>query len=301
MNLIAKVFVVAVLATLCVAGCKKQSTSNATGTPAASLTASSSQSSVSDSPLLRISKNPVVTNAATPIPPAPAPDAKAFVLMSAESGAILAEHNSDAKVEPASLTKLMTSYIVFDALRIGKLKLNDIVTISEHAWKTGGAGTDGSTSFLPIGAQVPAEILIQGMIIQSGNDAAIALAEHVAGNEATFAQLMNVYAAKLHMDNSHFANASGLPSPDEYTTTHDLALLAQALVRDYPEHYHYFSAKEFTYNKTTQHNRNGLLERDPSVDGIKTGHTDAAGYCLISSAKREGMRLITVVKKTPSF
>jgi len=221
--------------------------------------------------------------------------------MDAESGVILAENNSNARVEPASLTKLMTSYIVFDALKIGKLKLSDIVTISEHAWKTGGAGTDGSTSFLPIGAQVPVEALLQGMIVQSGNDAAIALAERVAGNETTFAQLMNVYAQRLHMDNSHFSNASGLPTPDEYTTTHDLALLAQGLVRDFPEYYHYFSVKEFLYNGKLQQNRNGLLQRDASVDGIKTGHTEAAGYCLISSAKREGMRLITVVMNTPSF
>jgi len=186
-------------------------------------------------------------------------------------------------------------------LKIGKLKLSDIVTISEHAWKIGGAVTDGSTSFLPIGAQVPVETLIQGMIIQSGNDASIALAEHIAGNEDTFAQLMRVYAQRLNMHGSSFGNATGLPSPLGYSTAHDLALLAQALVRDFPQYYHYFSVKEFTFNNTTQHNRNGLLLRDPSVDGIKTGHTDAAGYCLISSAKRDGMRLISVVMNTPSF
>ncbi|HEX2583950.1 MAG TPA: D-alanyl-D-alanine carboxypeptidase family protein [Steroidobacteraceae bacterium] len=281
-----------------IAGCKKEKTPDTEKSTASVSTASNASQ---QSPLLALGTAASPATVATSIPTAPAPQAKAFILMDAASGAILAENNSNARVEPASLTKLMTSYIVFDALKIGKLKLSDIVTISEHAWKTGGAGTDGSTSFLPIGAQVPVEILLQGMIVQSGNDAAIALAERVAGNETTFAQLMNVYAQRLHMDSSHFANASGLPSPDEYTTTHDLALLAQGLVRDFPEYYHYFSEKEFLYNGKLQQNRNGLLQRDPSVDGIKTGHTQAAGYCLISSAKREGMRLISVVMSTPSF
>jgi len=282
---------------LSLTGCKKDKSPDSSKTSAAS----SSVNAAQESPLLSLGTPSSPAAVATSIPPAPAPQAKAFVLMDAASGAILAENNSDARVEPASLTKLMTSYIVFDALKIGKLKLVDVVTISEHAWKTGGAGTDGSTSFLPIGAQVPVESLLEGMIVQSGNDAAIALAERVAGSENTFAQLMNVYAQRLHMTNSHFANASGLPSPDEYTTAHDLALLAQGLVRDFPEYYHYFSVKEFLYNGKLQQNRNGLLQSDPSVDGIKTGHTEAAGYCLISSAKRDGMRLITVVMKTPSF
>jgi D-alanyl-D-alanine carboxypeptidase (penicillin-binding protein 5/6) len=290
------VLLIAVICSLALAGCKKEKT--VAETPAHS----TSSESTNDSPLL--SMNKVTSSAGSPavtIPPAPAPDAKAYVLLDANSGAVLAERNSSDRVEPASLTKLMTAYIVFDALKIGKLKLADIVTISPHAWKTGGAGTDGSTSFLPIGSQVSVDALIQGMLVQSGNDAAIALAEHIGGDELTFAKLMNVYAEKLHMNSTHFANASGLPSPEEFTTAHDLSLLAQHLVLDFPERYHYFAIKEFTVNKTTQHNRNGLLERDSSVDGIKTGHTDAAGYCLIASAKRNGMRLISVVMKTPSF
>lgn len=289
------VLLIAIAASMVLAGCKKEKPATET----AASTASSKSSD--DSPLLAMNKVTSANSTATNIPSAPAPEAKAYVLLDANSGAVLAEHNSNDRVEPASLTKLMTAYIVFDALKIGKLKLSDTVTISEHAWKTGGAGTDGSTSFLPIGSQVSVDFLIQGMLVQSGNDAAIALAEHVGGDETTFAKLMNVYAEKLQMTNTHFANASGLPSPEEFTTTHDLSLLARHLVTDFPERYHYFAIREFTFNKTTQHNRNGLLERDPSVDGIKTGHTDAAGYCLIASAKRDNMRLISVVMKTPSF
>jgi len=175
------------------------------------------------------------------------------------------------------------------------------VTISEHAWRVGGAGSDGSTSFLPIGAQVPVEILLKGMIIQSGNDASIALAERVAGSEETFAHLMNEYAKRIGMNGSHFANATGLPSPDEYTTPRDMALLARAIVRDFPQYHHYFSEREFTYNGIRQQNRNGLLARDPSVDGLKTGHTEAAGYCLVTSAQRNGMRLVAVVMGSPSI
>jgi D-alanyl-D-alanine carboxypeptidase (penicillin-binding protein 5/6) len=239
--------------------------------------------------------------AAMPIPSPPKLDAKAFVLLDFASGQFLANENESERLEPASLTKLMTSYIVFDALRIGKLKLTDMVTISEHAWRVGGAGSDGSTSFLPIGSQVPVEILIQGMIVQSGNDASIALAEHIAGNEDTFAQLMRTYAQRLGMIGTSFGNATGLPSPQDYTTAHDMALLARALIRDFPDRYHYFSEHEFTYNGITQHNRNGLLTRDPTVDGLKTGHTEGAGYCLVSSSQRNGMRLITVVMGTPSI
>ncbi len=277
-------------------GCKKAAPKSA---PMLSSTTSSAASE-NASPLLSISKLAPPDHSAI-IPAAPKIDARSFALMDADSGAFIAENNGDARVEPASLTKLMTSYIVFDALKIGKLKLDDMVTISEHAWKTGGAVTDGSTSFLPIGERVSVETLIQGMIIQSGNDASIALAERIAGSEDTFAQLMRVYAQRLNMNNSSFGNATGLPSPLGYSTAHDLALLAQALIRDFPQYYHYFSIKEFTYNKMTQHNRNGLLLRDQSVDGLKTGHTEAAGYCLISSAKREGMRLIAVVMGTNSF
>jgi D-alanyl-D-alanine carboxypeptidase (penicillin-binding protein 5/6) len=238
---------------------------------------------------------------ATPIPPPPRVDGRGFILIDFASGQVLAAANENERMEPASLTKLMTSYAVFDALRAGKIKLEDMATISEHAWRVGGAGSDGSTSFLPIGSQVPVEILLKGMIIQSGNDASIALAERVAGSEETFAHLMNEYAKRLGMTGSNFANATGLPDASEYTTPRDMSLLAQAIVRDFPQYYHYFSEREFTYNRITQHNRNGLLTRDPSVDGLKTGHTDAAGYCLVTSAKRNDMRVVAVVMGSPTI
>lgn len=238
---------------------------------------------------------------ATPIPPPPRVDGRGFVLLDFASGQTLAAANENERMEPASLTKLMTSYVVFDALRAGKIKLEDMVTISEHAWRVGGAGSDGSTSFLPIGSQVPVEILLKGMVIQSGNDASIALAEQVAGSEETFAHLMNEYAKRLGMTGSSFANATGLPDPNEYTTPRDMSLLAQALVRDFPQYYPYFAEREFTYNRITQRNRNGLLARDATVDGLKTGHTEAAGYCLVSSAQRNGMRLVAVVMGSPSI
>lgn len=238
---------------------------------------------------------------AIPVPPPPALDSRGYIMIDFASGQTLAAANEDARLEPASLTKLMTSYAVFDALRAGRVKLTDLVTISEYAWRTGGAGTDGSTSYIPIGSQVPVETLLRGMIIQSGNDASIALAERVAGNETTFAALMNEYAKRLGMTGSSFGNATGLPSPLDYTTPRDMATLARALVRDFPEYYHYFAELEFTHNNITQHNRNGLLTRDRSVDGLKTGHTNSAGYCLVSSAKRGDMRLVTAVMGTPSI
>ena len=238
---------------------------------------------------------------ATPIPPPPRVDGRGFVLLDFASGQTLAAANENERMEPASLTKLMTAYAVFDALRVGKIRLEDSVTISEHAWRSGGAGTDGSTSFLPIGSQVPVEILLKGMIIQSGNDASIALAERVAGSEETFAHLMNEYAKRLGMTGTNYENATGLPSPNEYTTPHDQSLLAQALVRDFPQYYPYFAEREFTYNGIRQQNRNGLLARDPSVDGLKTGHTSGAGYCLVTSAQRNGMRIVAVIMGSPSI
>lgn len=289
---------------LALVGCKK------TEAPAV-VTASSSSST--GSPLESFTKSPLEALPATtagatpallpgmPIPAAPNIDARGYIVMDAASGQVLAENNSNERLEPASLTKLMTAYIVFDALRIGKVKLTDLALVSEHAWREGGAGTDGSTSFIPLNAQVPIETLLLGMIVQSGNDASIALAEHIAGNEDTFAQLMRTYAQRLGMTGSSFGNSTGLPSPMDYTTAHDMALLAQALVRDFPQYYHYFSVKEYTFNNTLQHNRNGLLTRDPTVDGLKTGHTAGAGYCLVTSAKRNDMRLITVVMGTPSI
>src|SRR6185312_13666565 len=216
------------------------------------------------------------------------------------SGQVIASQNPDQREEPASLTKIMTDYVVSAELGAGKVHMDDPVLISEHAWRAGGAGTDGSTSFLALNSKVPLKDLLYGMIIQSGNDAAIALAEHVAGSEATFAELMNQYAAKLGMTGSHFTNASGLPDPNHYSTAHDIGLLARAVIHDFPEDYKIYAIKEFEWNGITQHNRNSLLWRDPTVDGIKTGHTKDAGFCLTTSAKRGDQRLIAVVMGTSS-
>ena len=224
------------------------------------------------------------------IPSAPDVDAVSYILMDYASGKVLAERDADKRVEPASLTKLMTCYAVFHAVKAGSLKLTDLVTISEHAWRA-----EGSRTFVQVGSQVPAETLIKGMIVQSGNDATIALAERVGGTEPAFVQLMNEYAQRIGMTNTHFDDSSGLPSPTHYSTARDLARLGAALVRDYPEFYQWFSIREFIWNNIKQDNRNGLLERDPTVDGMKTGHTDSAGYCLVTSAKRDNMRLIAVV------
>jgi serine-type D-Ala-D-Ala carboxypeptidase (penicillin-binding protein 5/6) len=230
------------------------------------------------------------------IPSPPEVDARAYVLIDYASGQALAQRNPDTRMEPASLTKLMTCYVVFHALKAGTLKLADQVTISEHAWKA-----EGSRTFVQVGSQVPAEVLIKGMIVQSGNDATIALAERVGGTEAAFVQVMNDYARRLGMANTHFDDSSGLPSPTHYTTAHDMSLLASALVRDFPEYYPWFSIREFVWNNIKQENRNGLLERDPSVDGLKTGHTDSAGFCLVTSARRQDMRLVAVVLNSGSI
>ncbi|MBV8740395.1 MAG: D-alanyl-D-alanine carboxypeptidase [Sinobacteraceae bacterium] len=234
--------------------------------------------------------------AATPIPKAPEVQAKAYILVDHFSGRVLAENHADDRVEPASLTKLMTSYVVFKALKENRLKLTDPVTISEHAWRS-----EGSRTFVQVGSSVPAEVLIKGMIVQSGNDATIALAEKVGGTEPAFAQMMNEYAGRLGMKSSHFDNSDGLPSPTHYSTARDLAIVANALITEFPEYYQWYSIREFKWNNITQQNRNGLLERDPSVDGMKTGHTDSAGFCLISSAKRNDMRLVSVVMGSNSI
>src|SRR5450631_2554294 len=190
----------------------------------------------------------------------------------------------------------MTAYIVFQELAAGKLKLDEQVTVSEHAWRS-----EGSRTFIELGKPVSVQDLILGMIVQSGNDATIALAERIAGTEDTFAQLMNSTAKSLNMVGSHFDNSSGLPSPQHYTTARDMSLLAIAMIRDYPQYYKYYSVREFEHNGIKQQNRNGLLEKDPSVDGLKTGHTDTAGYCLVTSALREGMRLVSVVLGSTSM
>ena len=230
-----------------------------------------------------------------PVPPPPTLNAKSWALMDYASGQVLAESGADARVEPASITKVMTSYVVAAQLAAGKIKLDDEVYISENAWRGGGASTDGSTSFLALNSKVALKDLLYGMIIQSGNDAAIALAEHIAGSEQTFAALMNQYAAQLGMTGTHYVNPSGLPAPEEYTTARDIATLSRALIRDFPEEYKIYAVKEFEWNGVKQHNRNSLLWRDASVDGIKTGHTKEAGFCLATSAKRGDQRLIAVV------
>ena len=230
-----------------------------------------------------------------PTPPPPALDAAAWVLMDYVTGQILAGQNGDARVAPASITKIMTSYVVSAELAAGKIKSDDDVFISENAWRGGGAGTDGSTSFLALNSKVKLHDLLMGMIVQSGNDAAIALAEHVAGSETAFAELMDQYAARLGLKDTHFVNASGLAAEGHYTTAHDIAVLSRALIRDFPEDYKIYAIKEFEWNGIKQHNRNALLWRDASVDGIKTGHHSAAGFCLAASAKRGDERLISVI------
>ena len=235
------------------------------------------------------------TLAAAPVPNPPAVDTKGYVLMDFATGQVLAGVNAGQRLEPASLTKLMTTYVVFDALRSGRLKMDEQILISEHAWRA-----EGSRTFVQVGTRVPVDTLIKGMIVQSGNDATIALAERVGGTEPAFVEMMNEYAKRLGMNSSHFEDSTGLPSAQHYTTPTDLATLSRAIIRDFPQYYGLYSLKEFTYNNIRQENRNGLLERDPSVDGMKTGHTDAAGYCLISSAKRQNMRLVSVVMGSPS-
>jgi serine-type D-Ala-D-Ala carboxypeptidase (penicillin-binding protein 5/6) len=234
--------------------------------------------------------------AAVPVPKPPAIDARAYVLIDYQSGRVLAADKAEAQMEPASITKLMTGYVVFRAIKEKRLSLSDNVVISERAWKA-----EGSRTFAQVGTSIPVDVLIKGMIVQSGNDATIALAEKVGGTEDAFVQMMNTYAAELGLKNSHFNDSSGLPGPTHYMSAHDIASLSRVLIRDYPDEYKWYSLREFEYGGIKQQNRNGLLARDPSVDGIKTGHTESAGYCLASSAKRGDTRLIAVVLGTNSF
>lgn len=236
-----------------------------------------------------------VSAAVTPNPSAPTIAAKSYILQDFASGRVIAEHNSQQRLPPASITKLMTAYVVSHELAAGNIALADDVLISEKAWRM-----VGSRSFIEVNTKVSVEVLLRGMIIQSGNDAAVALAEHIAGSEDTFAQMMNQYAQKLGLVNTNYRNSTGLPDAEHYTTAQDIAILAAAIIRDFPDHYAWYAEKEFTYNNITQHNRNKLLWRDATVDGLKTGHTDEAGYCLTASAKRSGMRLISVVLGTRS-
>lgn len=240
-------------------------------------------------------QTPVASGSARPVPAAPQLGARSYLLMDFNSGRILVEQEADLPVEPASITKLMTAYVVFHELREGNIKLEDTVPVSEKAWRTG-----GSRMFIDPSMQVTLEDLIRGMVIQSGNDASVAMAEYVAGSEEAFASLMNHYAETLGMHSTNFTNSTGLPDPDHYTTARDIVILSAATIRDFPDFYPWYSEKEFTFNNIRQHNRNTLLWRDPAIDGLKTGHTEAAGYCLSSSAKRDGMRLVSAVMGSAS-
>jgi len=232
----------------------------------------------------------ISAQAALPIPPAPQLNARAWLLVDTASGQALAEKDADARVEPASLTKLMTAYLSFAAIREGRLKLDQTLPVSEKAWRA-----EGSRMFLEPGKPARVEDLLRGMIIQSGNDACIVLAEAIAGSEEGFASMMNQMAKRLGMTGTHFMNSTGLPHPQHYATARDLARLATALINGFPEYYKLYAEKEFTYNGIRQPNRNRLLYMDPSVDGVKTGHTESAGYCLIASSQRDHRRLLSVV------
>ncbi len=238
---------------------------------------------------------PTAATAPTVIPAMPELAAKSYVLMDAASGNILVEHNADERLPPASLTKLMTAYIATVEMKRGQIAEQDLVTVSEKAWRTG-----GSRMFIDVGKQVSVDDLLHGIIIQSGNDASVALAEHIAGSEEAFASMMNTAAERLQLNNTHFMNATGLPSEDHYSSAHDMAKLARAIIYEDPEHYAIYAQKEFLWNGIKQPNRNLLLWRDKTVDGLKTGHTDEAGYCLVASAVRDDMRLISVVFGTNS-
>ncbi|PCI18701.1 MAG: serine-type D-Ala-D-Ala carboxypeptidase [Piscirickettsiaceae bacterium] len=232
----------------------------------------------------------VIQTHAAIVPSSPKLDARSYYLVDFHSGKVLVSKNSHLKLAPASLTKIMASLIIFREINQGNLQLDDKVRVSEKAWRT-----PGSRMFIEVNKFISIDELLHGMLVQSGNDATVALAEHVAGDEATFAQLMNQAAKELGMSNSHFKNSTGLPDKDHYTTAHDLAILSRALIKEAPELYKLNAIKEYTFNGIKQQNRNKLLWRDDSVDGIKTGHTEDAGYCLVSSAVRDNMRLISVV------
>lgn len=229
------------------------------------------------------------------IPPAPTVAASSYLLIDADSGKVLTEHNADTPLPPASLTKMMTSYIASMEILKGQLREEDEVLVSEKAWRMG-----GSKMFIEVGNRVRVIDLLRGVIIQSGNDASVALAEHIAGSEESFADLMNSHARRLGMNNTHFENATGLPGENHVSSARDMAIMAKAIIEDDPQHYAIYKEKEFVWNGIRQPNRNLMLWRDNTVDGLKTGHTDEAGYCLVASAKRDGMRLVSVVMGTAS-
>ncbi|HHT0591686.1 TPA: D-alanyl-D-alanine carboxypeptidase family protein [Legionella anisa] len=239
--------------------------------------------------------SPTVTNKPLVTPAPPILNAKAYILIDVNSGKIIAEKNSEERLPPASLTKMMTLYVISNALHHEQIHLTDNVRVSRDAWKIG-----GSRMFIKEGQQVAVEDLLKGIIVDSGNDACVAMAEHVGGTENSFTDLMNQQAQNLGMKNSHFTDSTGLPDPNLYTTAKDLAILGRALIIDFPQYYDWYKQKWFTYNGIRQPNRNRLLWRDNQVDGIKTGHTNEAGFCLVSSAKRDNMRLLAVVLGEPS-
>jgi len=230
-----------------------------------------------------------------PVPAPPVIGATSYLMIDAQSGHELASLKPDTPVPPASLTKLMTSYVVFHALKEGQITLDDEVTISEKAWRM-----QGSRMFVEVGKRVRVKDLLLGVIVQSGNDASVALAEYVAGSESVFAEMMNQHAQALGMQSTHYVNSTGWPDDDHYSTARDLATLTRAMIREFPDYYAWHSVKEFQWGEIKQTNRNRLLWRDDSVDGLKTGHTEAAGYCLVSSAERDGMRVIAAVLGTAS-
>lgn len=233
------------------------------------------------------------------VPAPPAISASGYLLMDADSGEVLIEHNADERLPPASLTKLMTSYVLSYELEQGQVSNSDLVTISKNAWAQNPIFAGSSLMWIEVGKQVTLGDLHKGVVISSGNDASVAVAEYLAGSEEAFAGIMNQHAQMLGLENTHFVNSHGLPHPEHYTSARDLAILARAII-GFPNEYALYSEKEFVYNNIRQNNRNGLLWTDPSVDGLKTGHTNEAGYCLVTSAKREGMRLISVVMGTSS-
>jgi len=254
-----------------------------------------SQRFISTVAILFFLSSSVVYAAAMPMPAAPIIGAKSYLVIDSKTGHEIASLNADQALAPASLTKIMTTYVVFSALKQGQITLEEEVIVSEKAWRT-----EGSRMFIEVGTRVSVRELLLGMIVQSGNDASVALAEHIAGTESVFAEMMNQHAAAIGMHSSNFRNATGLPADDHRTTARDLATLARAIIEEFPEYYKWHSIKEYTYNDIKQDNRNSLLWRDDSVDGLKTGHTEDAGYCLVASAKRDNMRIISVVLGTSS-
>ena len=236
-----------------------------------------------------MNNNPLITPTPPPL------SAKAYILIDVDSGKIIAEKNSNEKLPPASLTKMMTLYVISNALAQEQIHLSDLVRVSQDAWKTG-----GSRMFVKEGQQVSIQDLLKGIIVDSGNDACVAMAEHLGSSESGFTQIMNHHAKQLGMNNSHFTDSTGLPDPNHFTTATDLAILGRALIKNYPQYYHWYKKKWFTYNGIRQPNRNRLLWRDAQVDGIKTGHTNDAGFCLVSSAKHGDMRLLAVVLNAPT-